>query len=84
MDLQSIVDMKKTLDDLQTRLTPYSGKVEHQRYLDSLSHYKKIVNVYLLRLNDELNKSINIYNDKIRNMMIDNDKIKTQVLDGGQ
>jgi hypothetical protein len=82
MDLQTIIDMKKTLDELNLRLTPYSGKVEHQRYLDTLCHYKKIVNVQLTRLNDELNKEINIYNDKIRNMMIDNNKIKTQVLDG--
>jgi hypothetical protein len=84
MELQTIIDMKKTLDELHLRLTPYSGKAEHQRYLDTLCHYQKIVNVQLSRINDNINKTINIYNDKIRSMEIDNDKIKTQILDGQQ
>ena len=80
---ETIHEMRKTLLDMETKLTPYSGKSEHQRYLDSLCHYKKIMNSYIIRQNQELDIIINKTNDLIRNFtIVSNDEIKRKVLDG--
>lgn len=57
-DLVVIVEMRKTLMSMNDRLTPYSGKVEHLRYLENLEHYKKILNGFMTRAVDEIDASI--------------------------
>ena len=81
--LESVVSMRETLSIMNSQLTPYSGKNEHQRYLDSLQHYKKILNAYITRATNEIDTAImkslsNI--DKFTK--IDVNKISNQVLNG--
>ena len=84
-NLESIIEMRKTLVSMNDRLTPYSGKVEHQRYLDSLKHYKKILNSYISRLTNEIDQAINKSISNIDKFTkIDNNIITKQVLDGRQ
>jgi len=64
-NLESIIEMRKTLCAMNSDLTPYSGKKEHQRYLDSLRHYKKILNNYIIRASQELDLSIDKSQDII-------------------
>jgi uncharacterized protein YktA (UPF0223 family) len=63
--LEVLTEMRKTLISMNDSLTPYSTKVEYQRYLESLQHYKKVVNSTITRLNDEIDKSINKSSDII-------------------
>ena len=43
---------------MNSKLTPYSCKQEYQRYLDSLKHYKKVLNAYIVRATNEIDNSI--------------------------
>jgi uncharacterized protein YktA (UPF0223 family) len=63
--LEVLTEMRKTLISMNDSLTPYSTKVEYQRYLESLQHYKKIVKSTITRLDDEIDKSINKSTDII-------------------
>ena len=56
--LETIDEIRKSLMLMNERLTPYSGKVEHQRHLDNLHHYKKIINSHLIQLISEIDESI--------------------------
>ena len=60
-----IIEMRKTLSTINSQLTPYSSKREHQYYLDSLKHYNKILSLYMARASDELEKAI----DKSQNII---------------
>jgi uncharacterized protein YktA (UPF0223 family) len=57
-NLDTIEEMRKNLSSMNEALTPYSGKVEHQRYIDNLKHYKNILNTTLFRLISEVDESI--------------------------
>jgi hypothetical protein len=81
--LEVLVEMRRTLATMNAQLTPYSGSKEHQRYLDNLLHYQRILNSYASRANEELNRSISKSNDIIRSYTtIDIDFIRSQVVDG--
>jgi uncharacterized protein (DUF885 family) len=56
--LENLVGMRNTLTAMNNQLTPYSTKKEYRTYLDNLTHYKKILNANLPRLNEELDVSI--------------------------
>jgi hypothetical protein len=58
MNFETLADMRKTLTAMNSELTPYSSKFEYQRYLESLQHYKKILNSFMTRANQELDASI--------------------------
>jgi uncharacterized protein (DUF885 family) len=58
MNFETLNGMYQTLCDMEAKLTPYSSKFEYQRYLESLQHYKKIMNSYITRINQELDTSI--------------------------
>jgi outer membrane protein assembly factor BamD (BamD/ComL family) len=64
-NLESIIEMRKTLISMNERLTPYSPKIEYQRYLKSLIHYKQLVNTNIARLNEEIDASISKSSDII-------------------
>lgn len=82
-DLETIVEMRKTLATMNTNLTPYSGKIEHQRYLENLQHYKKILNTYITKSNQELDDCIEKSYKIVRSFQInDINKIKHQILNG--
>ncbi len=57
--LETILAMRKTLTSMNDSLTPYSGKNEYQRYLDSLRHYKNVLNSYMTTANNEIDRAIN-------------------------
>ena len=83
IDIETIVGMRNTLISLNACLTPYSSKMEHQRYLDSLLHYKKILNSFISRSLVEIDLSI----DKSKRIIdaftiLDIPTIKGQILDG--
>ena len=67
---------------MKLKLTPYSGKTEHQRYYDTLNHYRKIVckftGKWIMDLDSEL---IDITKVLLR-YEVDNDKIKSQIENG--
>jgi len=65
MNIELVIDMRKTLLAMNERLTPYSSKKEHENYLVSLKHYKKILNTYIVRATEELDESI----DKSQNIV---------------
>jgi hypothetical protein len=80
---ETIVEMRETLKTMNGNLTPYSSKVEYQRFLDSLTHYKKILNAYIKNQNDELDSLIEKTNANIRNfIMKDIATIKSKIIDG--
>jgi uncharacterized protein YktA (UPF0223 family) len=82
-NLDTIIEMRNTLTSIKESLTPYSGKVEHQRYLDNLKHFKQILNANISRLNDDIDKSImNSYNIIKNYIITDIGKIKTQIENG--
>lgn len=56
--LETIIELRKTLTSMNEALTPYSDFYQHQRYYESLIHYKKILNTHLARLNQELDMAI--------------------------
>ena len=77
--------MRETLSAMNTALTPYSTKQEHQKYLDSLKHYKKILHTYLTRACDEIDTAIikSMCNlDKFTKIDVNN--IKTRVENGAR
>lgn len=75
-----IVEMRKTLTSMNDRLTPYSGKVEHMRYLENLEHYKKILNEFITRATLEIDDSITKSKSIIQGLTkVDINKIKTQI-----
>ena len=82
---ETIHEMRKTLVNMNSQLTPYSSKAEHQRYLDSVCHYKKIMNNYLFRQNAELDMIINKSNDILRNFTVCDNiaTIKEKIINGG-
>lgn len=80
---KTIIDMRNTLYLLKENITPYSGKMEHQRYLDSLKHYKKILLKYISRVSVDLDTEIEKSNRIIDSFTIlDIPTIKGQILDG--
>lgn len=77
--------MRKTLASMNERLTPYSGKREHQNYLESLKHYKRILTAYISRLTEEIDMAIDKSNRNIESFTkVNNDLISTQVLNGSR
>jgi hypothetical protein len=83
-NLETIIQMRNTLTMLNDRLTPYSGKVEHQRYLESLLHYKKILLNFVSRYSFEIDTAI----EKSKRIIdgftyTDIELIRNQILDGG-
>ena len=75
--------MRKTLATMNTSITPYSGKIEHQRYLESLQHYKKILNAYITKSNQDIDDSIEKSYKIVRSFQInDINKLKEQILNG--
>jgi hypothetical protein len=83
--LETIVEMRKTLTSMNERLTPYSGKAEHQRYLDNLQHYKKILNAYITRSNEEIDIAIHKSYTIVKNFIVaDIKKMKAQVENGAK
>jgi hypothetical protein len=83
-DLETILEMRKTLCAMNTSLTPYSGVKEHQRYLDNLYHYKKLLSVYMSRANDELDKSIAKSYTIVRNFLAQSEKNNDKIIDGSK
>jgi hypothetical protein len=82
-NIETIVEMRNTLVSLNASLTPYSSKKEHQRYLDSLLHYKKILNTFISRSLVDIDLCI----DKSKRIIdgftiLDIPTIKHQILDG--
>jgi hypothetical protein len=83
-NLETIIQMRNTLAMLNERLTPYSGKVEHQRYLESLLHYKKILLKFVSRYSFELDTAIEKSKKIIDGFTYtDIELIRNQILDGG-
>lgn len=56
--LDTIMEMRKTLGAMNERLNSSSRLEDYQRYYDSLRHYQKILNRYISKANDELDKAI--------------------------
>lgn len=56
--LETLAKMRRTLASMNAQLTPYSGKRQHQRYLESMMHYQRILNSYACLANEELDRSI--------------------------
>jgi hypothetical protein len=84
-NLESVVAMRETLSAMNSQLTPYSSKVEHQRYLESLKHYKKILNSYITRATDEIDTAIMKSMSNIGKFSnIDVNIIRTQVENGSR
>jgi hypothetical protein len=83
--LQAITEMRGTLTSMASSMTAYSSKREHQNYLESLKHYKKILTVHLSRLSDEIDVAIEKTNKNINSFsQPDNNLISRQVLNGSQ
>jgi hypothetical protein len=83
--LATIIEMYKTLISLNESLTPYSGKVEHQRYLDNAKHFKDVLHATISRLNYDLDKSIMISYNVVKNYSItDIIKIKAKIENGAR
>lgn len=83
--LETILSMRKTLTSMNDSLTPYSGKNEHQRYLDSLQHYKKILNAYMTNANSEIDAAINKSYNIVKNFIVTDIKnMRAQVENGGK
>jgi uncharacterized protein (DUF885 family) len=80
MNFETLIGMRQTLCDMNAQLTPYSSKFEYQRYLESLQHYKKILNAYITRANEELDSSI--YKIVKGSIVGDIKNIKTQIANG--
>jgi len=84
-DLEVIIEMRKTLVAINESLTPYSTKIEYQRYVDSLKHYKKILASNTSRAINEIDNSI-LKSYRIIDSFTTTDvkNIKTQIENGGQ
>jgi predicted component of type VI protein secretion system len=81
--LEILLEMRRTLATINGQLTPYSGSKEHQRYLENLLHYQKVLNNYTSRANDEINRAISKSNDIIRGYAkVDIEILRTQIVDG--
>lgn len=83
-DLETVLEMRKTLLAMSASLTSYSGVKEHQRYLDNLCHYKKVLSVYMSRANDELDKSIAKSYTIVRNFVAESEKNNQKIIDGNK
>lgn len=83
-NLESVISMRETLGDMNNQLTPYSGKAEHQRYLDNLKHYKKILNTTLFRLISEIEVSIDKSNKILRAFDIQSENNNKKLVDGSK
>jgi hypothetical protein len=81
-DLETIVSMRKTLSDMNASLTPYSGVKEHERYLEHLNHYKKILSNYMSRANMEIDISREKSYDIVKNFYIQAEINKKKIIDG--
>jgi len=81
--LETIEEMRSSLTAMNERLTPYSGKREHQEYLEAIKHYKKILSAYISRLTDEIDKAIEKSIKNINSFTTpDNKLIANQVVNG--
>ena len=56
--LETIIEMRKTLGAMNERLNSSSKQEDYQRYYDSLMHYQRVLNRYMLKANDELQQAI--------------------------
>jgi hypothetical protein len=78
----TLADLRKVLVSMNDSLTPYSSVKEHERYLEHLLHYKKILSNYMSRENMELDicreKSYNI----VKNFYIQAEINKKKIIDG--
>jgi len=83
-NLEILIEMRKTLADMNANLTPYSGVKEHQRYLDNLHHYKKILNNYLSRANMELDISIEKSYNIVKVFYLESEKNNAKLVDGNK
>ena len=79
-----LIEMRKTLTDMNANLTPYSSVREHQRYLDNLHHYKKILSTYMSRANMELDISIEKSYTIVKNFYIENEINNKKLVDGSK
>ena len=70
-NLVVVSEMRTSLSDMNKRLTPDSTAAEYQRYLNSLQHYKKILNACLTRLIIEVDESIDKSNKNLRGFAIE-------------
>lgn len=70
-NLEMLIEMRKTLTSMNESLTPYSDMREHKRYFDNLKHYKKILNTYMSRANEELDTAIEKSFDIVKKFAID-------------
>jgi hypothetical protein len=82
MDLQYVLDMRKTVDEMKLKLTPYSGKTEHQRYYDTLNHYRKIVCKFCAKWTMDIDTELTDIAKVLICYGIDNNKIKAQIENG--
>lgn len=83
-NLQTLIGMRNTVMELKRNLTPYSSKSEYLRYYESILHYKKVLNLYLTRTVEDIDKEINKSYTILRNFKVpDNEEIKRRILDGG-
>jgi hypothetical protein len=70
-NLVVISEMRTNLSYMNKCLTPDSTVAEYQRYLNSLLHYKKIINACMTRLIIEVDESIDKSNKNLRGFAID-------------
>ena len=82
MDLQYILDMRKTVDEMKLKLTPYSGKTENQRYYDTLNHYRTIVNKFCAKWTMDIDSELVDIAKVLICYDTDNNKIKAQIENG--
>jgi len=83
-NLEMLIEMRKTLTDMNANLTPYSGVREHERYLDNLHHYKKILSTYMSRANMELDISIEKSYNIVKDFYIQAEINKKKIIDGNK
>jgi uncharacterized protein (DUF885 family) len=59
MDIATtVIEMRTTVASMNDALTPFSRREEYEKYLSALKHYKKILDIFTSRVNDEVNKAI--------------------------
>ena len=66
MNIQSLIEMRKILISMNDQLTPYSSTMEYKLYLDNLSHYKKILDTFIILSKNELDKAIKKCNNILK------------------
>jgi uncharacterized protein YaaR (DUF327 family) len=81
-NLETIVEMRKTLNAIKESITPYSNIKEHQRYFDNLLHYKKILTSYVSHSVDDIEYESNMTYNKIRDYFIQIELNNKKLIDG--